>query len=299
MEEEHWRGRRSSLTSIDKLGLYLHHVNSTMKMKTLSQLFGVPPSTVSRAIAEVSYRICEYLIDDPDCRIRWPTIEEQRILADKIKAREPDLEQGAFAFVDGCSFPCEVGSTIDEQNAYYNSWKGGTFVNNLFVFSPTGKIIFAALNAPGSWHDAQLCLDLLPLLLDPTRTAPELGIIADTAFPRTGPLEQKILTPSSFDSLSINTEVAYRELLRHQLITSLRQSAEWGMRALQGTFGRLKVPQTHHHKKRSRCLLSIALLHNFRTTYVGFNQIATVFADDYEQSLHNASYDRIARFYRI
>ena len=39
------------------------------------------------------------------------------------------------------------------------------------------------------------------------------------------------------------------------------------------------------------------LLHNFRTEYVGINQIATVFNEHYEQSINLEGYDRIARYY--
>ena len=31
-----------------------------------------------------------------------------------------------------------------------------TICNNVFAFSPTGKIFYAALNYPGSWHDSQV-----------------------------------------------------------------------------------------------------------------------------------------------
>jgi hypothetical protein len=41
----------------------------------------------------------------------------------------------------------------------------------------------------------------------------------------------------------------------------------------------------------------VVLLHNFRTHYVGLNQIATVFNPLYEQYVNIENYDRIARYY--
>jgi len=42
------RGRDLLLNPCDLLGLVLHYLNCTMKMKTLCQLFGCPPATLSR-----------------------------------------------------------------------------------------------------------------------------------------------------------------------------------------------------------------------------------------------------------
>jgi hypothetical protein len=72
-----------------------------------------------------------------DSRIQWPDAEQQREFSDMILMREPELNERAFAFVDGCSFPVEVGCSQDEKNAhYYHSWKSGTFINNLFLYLP-------------------------------------------------------------------------------------------------------------------------------------------------------------------
>jgi hypothetical protein len=78
---------------------------------------------------------------------------------------------------------------------------------------------------------------------------------------------------------------------------SLRQSSEWGMRALQGTFVRMKSRLTSNKRKRRQILTVIILLHNFRTDVVGLNQIATVFNVEYESYLNIRNYDRIAQYY--
>jgi len=86
-------------------------------------------------------------------------------------------------------------------------------------------------------------------------------------------------------------------LARHALYISLRQASEWGMRSLQGTFSRLKSRLTSDKLKRKNIIYGIVLLHNFRTEFVGLNQIATVFNPMYEQYIHLETYDRIARYF--
>ena len=86
-------------------------------------------------------------------------------------------------------------------------------------------------------------------------------------------------------------------LRRHNIYVSLRQSSEWRMRALQGTFTRMKSRLTANKRKRKLILTVIILLHNFRTHVVGLNQIATVFNQEYECFLNMRNYDRIAQYY--
>ena len=86
-------------------------------------------------------------------------------------------------------------------------------------------------------------------------------------------------------------------LRRHNIYVSLRQSSEWGMRSLQGTFTRMKSRLTLIKRKRKLILSVIILLHNFRTEVVGLNQIATVFNVEYESFINIRNYDRIAQYY--
>ena len=86
---------------------------------------------------------------------------------------------------------------------------------------------------------------------------------------------------------------------RARAIVSLRQAAEWGMRALQATFGRLKTRLTSNKIKRLRILKCCVLLHNFRIETVGLNQINTVFDEEYENCVRDYNYDRISRYYNV
>jgi hypothetical protein len=61
-------------------------------------------------------------------------------------------------------------------------------------------------------------------------------------------------------------------------VTSLRQSAEWGMRALQAGFPRLKDRLVYEETDERKCIMySIVLLFNLRSRIVGMNQISSTF----------------------
>lgn len=57
-------------------------------------------------------------------------------------------------------------------------------------------------------------------------------------------------------------------------------SAEWGVSAVNGTFGRLKLPLSPDTKKRKRLLQICLHLFNFRTCYMSLNQIRTTYAGE-------------------
>eukprot|EP01034_Spumella_vulgaris_P045070 gene45070-56104_t len=55
--------------------------------------------------------------------------------------------------------------------------------NNVLAFAPTGKIIYASINYPGSWHDSTVCRKLMRKVVE------EIGFYAfcvDQGFKRSG-----------------------------------------------------------------------------------------------------------------
>ena len=79
--------------------------------------------------------------------------------------------------------------------------------------------------------------------------------------------------------------------------TSLRQASEWGMRGLQGTFPRCKKRLPSDSEQRRLVLESIVLVHNFRTEYVGYSQIKSVFDPEYVRVENLHGYDQISQYY--
>ena len=105
----------------------------------------------------------------------------------------------------------------------------------------TGTILDAIINAPGSWHDSRVALPVYAHLRRDTPDGPYL--VADTAFPRGSRLSGKIMAPlKQGDHLPSNPLRRMERLAFDRQLLSYRQTAEWGMRALQGAFGRLRVP---------------------------------------------------------
>ena len=218
-----------------------------------------------------------------------------KVYAKMVQMREP-LIDNVIGFVDGLSLTVQCSDDEFQQNAAYNGYSHDTCCNNVFAFSPEGKIIYCAYNYPGSWHDTTVAQDLINLVVE---SVGQYALCVDQGFPRSGHLHGRFVGPMT-SRMRRKLSPALAEYLHplHEKYISLRQASEWGMRALQGTFSRLKSRLTSITDKRSKIILSIVLLHNFRTDFVGLNQIAAVFNPHYEQYIHLNTYDRIRRYFQ-
>ncbi|KAL7748219.1 hypothetical protein RI367_006405 [Sorochytrium milnesiophthora] len=226
-----------SLDAAGVLGLCLHYINSTMRLKTLQQIFGLTPAVCSRYLGQGQSVLLHTLRGIAAARILWPnTLAEYERYSALITARA-DLLQGAFGFVDGLKLPIMTSGVPDIENAYYNGWTCAHYISNVLTFAPDGTIIHAVLNSPGSWHDAAVSRPLFALLQERRHEhIPYLG-------------EQRRL---------------YLQFQKQ--LVSQRQAAEWGMRALQGSFGRLKLPLQSTNDHNRLTLLEVCVrLHNLRT----------------------------------
>ncbi len=83
-------------------------------------------------------------------------------------------------------------------------------------------------------------------------------------------------------------EFALPRTVRRQA-TSLRQSAEWGMRVVQGSFPRLKdrLLFSENMADRKVFLHLIPMLLNFRTRNVGLNQLSSTFYPSFDEAGDN------------
>ncbi len=123
-------------------------------------------------------------------------------------------------------------------------------------------------------------------------------ICVDQGFPRSGDAWNILAGPMNERSARRLHPTIREYMLRvSNVYTSLRQSSEWGMRALQGSFPRCKKRLPSNDKQRRRVVQSIILTHNYRTEIVGCNQIKTVFDPEYERYINLEGYDRIGQYY--
>jgi hypothetical protein len=82
-----------------------------------------------------------------------------------------------------------------------------------------------------------------------------------------------------FKSLSIEERRRrYRKIQKKREATSARQTAEWGMLALQASFPRLKDRFVYEERGERRIVLKMmVLLYNMRARMVGINQILNTY----------------------
>lgn len=151
-----------------------------------------------------------------------------------------------------------------------------TLIHAEILFS--GEIIACNLNAPGSWHDSRVARPIYEKLR--AQTPQGYYLVTDTAFPRgTDQIAGRIRAPMKDGThLPLNRLERERLLQEDRQLLSYRQTAEWGMRTIQGTFGRLRVPlQIAYHEIRGDLLETCARLFNLRARDVGINQIRSVY----------------------
>jgi hypothetical protein len=246
-----------------------------MKAKSLCQIFATPPATISRQLTSGLHCLRLSLQQIPDAAITWPSAEKMREFSNAITSYESGLHN-IFGFVDGVYFQCTVPPDFDSENAYYNGWRSMHSITNVLAFTPDGCIAFARYNCPGSWHDAEVASPLYTTLLE--RTLSPFALVADTAFPRSKEMQNKIICPMSYDDyLSNDHAVAAQQLERHSQVVRVRQAAEWSMHTLQTAFPRLKCVIRWDPPRNKDLLCTVFYLFNYRTRRVGLNQTRSVY----------------------
>ncbi len=100
----------------------------------------------------------------------------------------------------------------------------------------------------------------------------------DSAF---GKIERHFIIKSSQDYMSSNQlsrSEQLRDIQEKRAATSMRQTAEWGMRGLQASFPRLKDRFVYEERGERRITLKMfVLLFNLCARMVGISQICNVY----------------------
>ena len=115
-------------------------------------------------------------------------------------------------------------------------------------------------------------------------------MVADSAFPQGGDqVAGKIRVPLKANEDLPTDDVQRRYVLElSRSILSYRQTAEWGMRELQGSFGRLRIPLgIEDMDKRADLIETCFRLHNLRTRLIGINQIKNVYVPIWREGSGN------------
>jgi hypothetical protein len=109
-------------------------------------------------------RVIKGLRNHPQAKIRFPNNNEMEDYARLINIREPTIDD-VIGFLDGVSIAVQCSDYPTMQNAYFNGYHQDTMVNNIFLFSPYGKILFGCFNAQEAGMTVQWLIHSLSLLL--------------------------------------------------------------------------------------------------------------------------------------
>lgn len=186
-----------------------------------------------------------------------------------VRDKHPALEDVGLS-MDGLRLSSEAPGNYVDQSNYYNGWKHNHCIASIFVFAPDGTVVYMVTNCAGSQHDSTLAdlggiCDKLRVLYEDTG----VKCCVDSAFST----KQRPYLIKSAQSPENPEDERFCEQA-----TSMRQSAEWGMRLLQSSFPRMKdrmiIKDTIETRKNIKLF---ALLSNFRSNCVGINQIRNVY----------------------
>ena len=232
------------------LGFVLYYI-SAMYEHTLQQLFGTTMSCTSRLLHFGQRILLSILREADQARICWPRDDEAFAELASLVRERYSLLNGCFGFIDGVKFPIHAPGAGDIELAYYNGWVGHHCVSCIFVFSSKGEIVFAVYNTPGSVHDSMAARTVYDMLRYDTPDG--YFIAADSAFPTNGDMRNRIKKPINSVSVPPVPQSEVDAIIKYdKQLTAARQSAEWGMRALQGAFGRLRLPLPEDNDDRLR-----------------------------------------------
>jgi hypothetical protein len=270
------RGNRRQIDAADCLGLVLAWTRTRGSMAVLQMIFGLTMTNLSTYLRFGRRIVIEVLKNDPDATIRLPADIEMQQYIDAIAGKHPSLgAHKVWCTVDGLKLMLQQAPNSMIQEQFYNGWTHDHYVTNVLCFCPDGTIPIAAFNMPGSFHDSTVA-EYGGVYAKLGEMFDKYGVkcTADSAF---GGKQYPFLIKSSQDPLLATGETQEEIVaqVRTQLeATSMRQAAEWGMRAVQSSFPRLKDRFIYEEEgERQRVLHSMFLLYNLRTRMVGINQI--------------------------
>ena len=280
------RGRLRKISSHACLGLVLMWARTTCQYWVLSGLFGLVGTCCGLWLRFGKRILLVVLSGREDSQIKLPNADKVNCNREAIKHRYPALTNVA-SVGDGLKILLQKAGDQQTQEAFYNGWKSGHYITNLFVFAPDGTIIMSMINCPGSMHDSELAASGSPSIYTKINMLFEdygVKCVMDSAFANAN--KPSIIKSKKRESIASIAE-SREEFEELMAALSVRQAAEWGMRALQGAFGRLKAVWPYKEKDERYWGLSvIALLYNYAANNMDLNQIRRV----YWQELYGSNY---------
>ena len=269
-------GRPRKLDAAACLALVLVANRTTGSLFQLQTFFGATGTPIGKWLQFGRRIVCLMLENDPLAAVRMPSVDKIEELKSVCNEKFMFLRD-AYCVGDGLKIPIENCGDPAVQNQFYNGWTHGTYITNLFIFSLDGRLIAMIINAPGSMHDSTLAMVKdMSSIYDHLEQIYQLTggrCVMDSAF---ASANTDSIIKSAQDCFQGETAL---EISVFRDATSLRQAAEWGMRALQGSFPRLteKIKWEDNEDNRFYFLYQVTLLYNYRLERVGLNQIRNTY----------------------
>lgn len=245
----------NSIGPYNMLGLVLQYMRTQGTQYQLQQVFGYGACCVSTNINIGIKLLSQMLFLDSYSKIVWPTEEEMELYSILLNNRYPALNDKVFGFVDGFRLRIINFNNELQQNAYYNR-KYLSNVANVIVVVPTGVVVYATINYPGSWHDSRIAKKLYNQLNQHHNG-------------------YKLITDQGFYESNSNKILSSKSGI--EAVTSIRQSVEWGIHAIKASWRRLHHELTTDTNRNKNLILLAILLNNFKSRFDRINQINTVF----------------------
>ena len=270
------KGRPRLLKPEDCLGLALAWTRTRGSQIALQMIFGITGTPLDVYI-KYSRRILIHILKRDDlAKVALPDDNSVREFQAAIQRKHPHLD-GVWSTMDGLKLYLEVASDEDKQNMFYNGWKCDHYVVSVFVFAPDGTIPICTLNVPGSQHDSIVAeWGRIYEKLEKVYNSVGGKCVVDSAFSQ---LRNDYLVKSGQTGLRGETrEEIRRNIMIEKEATAVRQTAEWGMRAMQSSFPRIKDRLSYEERGERRLILTLCvLLFNVRARLVGINQIRNTY----------------------
>jgi hypothetical protein len=178
--------------------------------------------------------LTKILLQERGAKVVMPTPETIQQFMDIMEDKYPALG-GVYCVMDGLKVPIQRPGDHPMQNAYNNGCLYGHFAGCIFSFAPDGLVVAASVINPGFWHDS--------FIAENSGTYEML----ETIFNLTG---EKCVVNSPFSlnhcpflikaEKELSASPTQTVMIMDLEATSLRQSTEWGMRGLKGSFPHLK-----------------------------------------------------------
>ena len=174
--------------------------------------------------------IIKVLRNHPMAQVKIPSSDKIAEYKEMVYNRHPNLHD-VWCTMDGLKITLEQSGDALVQEQYYNGWTHDHYVSSVICFCPDGTIPIVFVNVPGAVHDSQIA---------------DYGNIYDKL---------------EFVYESHIEDRQERGVARDA--TSMRQCAEWGMRAFQSSMPCIKDRMKFETRgERKVTLIMMILLFN-------------------------------------